>query len=252
MISFGRAPASEPDSKNRTDYRLQLYCLRHHHAEGDQLFRFHVLDRLVYYSSPSWRPPVADLNEKVVAGHALDPRRYQCLQRTHLRHAVQLRHFRLLRRLHLPAKRHPSPHPSMEPSRGDLRLPLDRDLATRAYDSLRLRSSWRQQSIPKLYPQIRRRLRHASDHHILHRFCTHRPYARRAITNPTHKQSVLPNPKPRLVHPLLEHQRRRRLPRHPLRHPPNHPLLLRPQRSVFPPTVPSPQTLFLHQTNPSP
>lgn len=49
MISFRRAPASEPDSKNRTDYRLQLYCLRYHHAEGDQLFLFHVLDRLVYY-----------------------------------------------------------------------------------------------------------------------------------------------------------------------------------------------------------
>lgn len=188
----------------------------------------------------------------MVAGHALDPRHYQCLQCTHLRHAVQLRHFRLLRRLHLPAKGHPSPHPSMEPSRGNLRLPLDRDLPTRAYDSLRLRSSWRQQSIPPLCPQIRRRLRHASDHHILHRVCPHRPYARRAITNPTHKQSVLPNPRPRLVHPLLGHPRLRRLPRHPLRHTPNYSFLLRPQRSVFLPPFPPTQTLFPNQTNPFP
>lgn len=68
MVSSRRALALESDSLNRAYYCLQLYRLRHHHTKGDELFRFHVLDRLVFYSSTLLKAPAADICE---GGHCL-------------------------------------------------------------------------------------------------------------------------------------------------------------------------------------
>lgn len=59
----------------------------------------------------------------MVADNALDTRHNQRLQRPDLRDPLLLRHLRLLRSLHLPPKRHPSPNPPMGRSRRDLSLP---------------------------------------------------------------------------------------------------------------------------------
>ena len=50
MVCPRITPELKFDDMYRANYRLQLYRLRYHHTEGDQLFRFHVLDRLVNHS----------------------------------------------------------------------------------------------------------------------------------------------------------------------------------------------------------
>ena len=163
----------------------------------------------------------------MVSRDALDSRHNECMQRSQICYSILLRYLRVLRCLHLPPKRHPGPNSPR--IRGSI-LPFNHSLSPRAFCRLLVRSDRNEPTFSTLHSRLYQRLRHASHCNLLHWLRPHRKIARSRPHHSTYQQSLFPNHRPGLVHPLLGHQRWRCLHRHPLRHPPHHPLLLRPQR----------------------
>lgn len=188
----------------------------------------------------------------MVPGLPLDPRHHQLVQLASLRDEVPLRHLWLLRRLHrqylpcfafnppvdgatVPPKGDPDPR---GPRRRRVLLPLHRCRATRVCNSLPLRRARREHPLQAPNSRIPQRLRHATHPHLLRRVRPHGQAQEHPPREPTDQRLLRAHRRPRLVHPLLGHFRRRRLPRRPLCPAAHHSLLVRPQRCVLPTSPP--------------
>lgn len=172
---------------DRPNYRLQLVCagqlrqdssacltdqplqyrVRHHEGNRGQLHWLYGLDRHVSETEPL--PPslkcTLTCSVQMVPHPALDPRRHKLMQLAALGDALPLRHLRLLRRLHLPAKGHPG---ARAPRQRERLLPVHPGGPASLHGRLRVRPAGDQQPLPAPGARIPQGLRHAADARLLH------------------------------------------------------------------------------------